>query len=56
MARQTTRAGGFLLAAAILGGTILGVAMGEPSKGMIAGAIGGVLVALMIWQSDRRRR
>ncbi len=49
------RAGGFIIAAAILVGTVGGGMMGQPSIGFLAGAAAGILVAMTIWLRDRRR-
>jgi hypothetical protein len=49
------RAGGFIIAAAILVGTVGGGMMGQPSIGFLAGAAAGILVAMAIWLRDRRR-
>ena len=54
MARQTSRAGGCMMAAAILVGAGLGAALGEPSRGIIAGLVAAVVLALFVWLSDRR--
>ena len=55
MEQRTTRAGGCLMAAAILAGTVIGIAIGEPSLGVIGGAITAGLLALILWAVDRRR-
>ncbi|MGL5838012.1 MAG: hypothetical protein ACRCY3_05855 [Sphingorhabdus sp.] len=57
--RKTTdrpgMAGGIFLFLGLLIGAITGVALGEPSIGMVTGfAIGGTL-ALIVWLNDRRR-
>jgi hypothetical protein len=56
MASQTPRAGGCLMAASILAGAILGAWLGEPSKGIIAGAVAAALLGLLFWASERTRR
>ena len=55
MEQRTRRAGGCLMAAAILAGTVIGIAIGEPSLGVIGGAIAAGLLALILWAVDRRR-
>lgn len=48
-------AGGFFIAAGMLGGAIVGVFMGQPSVGMIGGLGFGIVVAVAIWAIDRKR-
>lgn len=48
------RAGGFIIAAAILIGTVGGGLMGQPSIGFLAGTAAGILAALALWLRDRR--
>lgn len=48
-------AGGFPIALGALGGTIVGLATGEPSIGFLIGLGLGVILALAIWLFDRRR-
>jgi hypothetical protein len=50
-----TRAGGSILAAAIIGGVIVGTILGQPSIGFLAGTGTGVLIALLLWLRDRKR-
>jgi hypothetical protein len=50
---RSTDAGGFLLAAALLIGTLVGLALGEPSIGFLVGLTIGVAIALLIWQRGR---
>jgi len=49
-------AGGFFWMAAILIGTIWGVAAGNPMKGVLMGTGVGGLIALAVWLLDRSRR
>jgi uncharacterized membrane protein len=49
-----SRAAGFFIAAAVIVGAIVGVAVGQPSMGVLAGAAIGVLIALALWLQDRR--
>ncbi len=49
------RAGGSILAAAIIAGVIAGIILGQPSIGFLAGAAIGTLIALLLWLRDRRR-
>lgn len=48
------RAGGFILAASIIAGTVGGVILGQSSLGFLAGLGAGVLLALLVWLLDRR--
>lgn len=52
----TPRAGGCLMAAALLGGAIAGIALGEPSVGVIGGAVVAVGLGIIVWLIDRRGR
>jgi hypothetical protein len=54
MAKRTPMAGGFLWMAAILVGTVWGVAAGNPMKGVLAGTAGGAAMAIAVWLLDRR--
>lgn len=55
MARREPRAGGFLWMAAIVAGTGLGIAAGEPMTGVLAGTAAGAAIAIAVWLLDRRR-
>jgi hypothetical protein len=48
------RAAGALLAFAILAGAVIGVALGQPTLGVLGGAAAGSAVALLLWLRDRR--
>ena len=48
------RAGGALLAAAILAGALTGVLTGEPSIGFLVGLGIGLLLLGAVWLLDRR--
>ena len=50
-----TRAGGSILAGAIIAGVIAGSILNQPSIGFLVGAATGVLMALLLWLWDRRR-
>jgi hypothetical protein len=41
---------------AILIGSVWGVSIGNPMKGVLAGTIGGAAMATAIWLLDRRSR
>jgi hypothetical protein len=49
------KAGGFLLAASILVGTLAGLFLGQPSIGFLAGAGIGIALTALVWVADRRR-
>lgn len=50
----SSRAGGFLIAVAVLAGAIIGVIAGQPSLGTLIGAAVGCLIAVLLWLRDRR--
>lgn len=52
--KQSPRAGGAILAGAILAGVIGGLIAGEPSIGFLVGTAVGVLAAILLWLQDRR--
>ncbi|MEA3067863.1 MAG: hypothetical protein QOK41_1270 [Sphingomonadales bacterium] len=54
--QPTTRAGGCFLTLCILAGFPLGLAIGNPMKGILIGVAAGVLLAVLTWLIDRRRR
>jgi hypothetical protein len=49
------RAGGSILAGAIIAGVIAGSILGQPSIGFLVGAAAGILMAVLLWLRDRRR-
>ena len=51
---RNTKAGGALLAGSILIGIAVGVLIGEPSLGFLAGLGVGVLLLGAVWLIDRR--
>jgi hypothetical protein len=51
--RPFPRAGGFLLAVAILAGTFAGLAAGQASIGFLAGLGAGLLLLGAVWLLDR---
>jgi len=53
--RSFPRAGGALLAAAILIGVVAGIFLRQPSIGFLAGLGAGLLLLGVVWLSDRRR-
>jgi len=56
MATRNPQAGGFLLSAAIIGGTVWGIVTGQAMRGVLIGAISGAALALLFWLIDRRRQ
>jgi hypothetical protein len=53
--RNTTRAGGCFLTIFILAGFPLGLALGNPMKGVLIGTGLGIVSALALWLIDSRR-
>lgn len=53
-ANQPANAGGFIIAAALIVGTIIGLIFGQPTIGFLAGLGLGALVSLLMWMKDRR--
>jgi hypothetical protein len=54
--QRTTKAGGCFLTLFILAGFPLGLAIGNPMKGILIGTGAGILFALVTWLIDRSRR
>jgi hypothetical protein len=54
--QRTTRAGGCFLTVCIIAGFPLGLAIGNPMKGILIGVGAGALLAVLTWLIDRRRR
>ena len=55
MATRNARSGGIFLTIGILAGSIWGVAVGAPMKGVLIGTGLGIAAALLVWLLDRRR-
>jgi hypothetical protein len=53
--RNTTRAGGCFLTICIIAGFPLGLAIGNPMKGVLIGLGIGVLLAIATWLIDSRK-
>jgi UDP-N-acetylmuramyl pentapeptide phosphotransferase/UDP-N-acetylglucosamine-1-phosphate transferase len=51
----TKRAGGCFLMAAILIGFVVGMATGNPLRGVWLGLAAGIVIAVGLWLADRRR-
>jgi hypothetical protein len=56
MGARTSRAGGCFLTLCILAGFPLGLAIGNPMKGVLIGTGLGIALAVVLWLIDRRRR
>jgi hypothetical protein len=54
--RSTSKAGGCLLTICILAGFPLGLAIGNPMKGILIGTAAGIAIAVATWLIDRGRR
>lgn len=55
MATRKPQAGGFLIFAAMIAGSIWGISTGQAMRGVLIGAIAGAVLALAFWLIDRRR-
>jgi hypothetical protein len=53
--RPGPQAGGFLIAVAIMAGTIIGGLMGQPSIGLLTGTAIGAIGAIALWLADRKK-
>lgn len=56
MQRKTARAGGCFLTLCILAGFPVGLAIGNPMKGVLIGTGVGIALAVLTWLIDYRRR
>lgn len=54
--RNTTRAGGCFLTICILAGYPLGLAIGNPMKGILIGTGAGIAIAIALWLIDSRNK
>lgn len=52
--RREARAGGAILALSIVTGMIIGIAMRQPSIGVLAGISVGVVSLVVVWLIDQR--
>jgi hypothetical protein len=55
MQGSKARAGGCFLTICILAGFPLGLAIGNPMKGILIGTGAGIVLAVALWLIDRRR-
>ena len=53
--RQAPKAGGALIAISTLVGAGIGIALGQPSMGVVGGVGFGTGLAILIWLKDRKR-
>ena len=53
---RSTQAGGCLLALSVFAGLGIGIANGAPTQGAVLGTGAGIVIALLVWLLDRRRR
>ncbi|MFP5329369.1 MAG: hypothetical protein ACLGHC_04440 [Alphaproteobacteria bacterium] len=53
--KRTPIAGGCLLVAPILLGFAIGIATGDPMRGVLLGTGAGILAAVAVWLVDSRR-
>ena len=53
---SSTRAGGCFLTICIIAGFPLGLAIGNPMKGVLIGTGAGIVLAALTWLLDRKRR
>ena len=49
------RAAGAFIALCVIAGAVVGVILGQPSAGVVGGAVLGVAIAIVQWLGDRRR-
>lgn len=54
--KASSMAGGIFIAIGMLAGAIVGVAVDQPSAGMIIGLGSGIAVAVVVWLLDRKRK
>lgn len=52
---QPRLAGGIFVALGLLIGAILGVALNQPSAGLVIGMTIGIVIAVAVWLIDRKR-
>ena len=55
MKTRATRSGGCFLTLCILIGFPLGLAIGDPMKGVLIGTAAGIVLAVITWLIDSRR-
>jgi hypothetical protein len=55
MNSQNTRAGGCFLTAGLLLGFLVGLVTGNALRGVLIGLAAGIVIAVALWLSDRRK-
>jgi hypothetical protein len=55
MTSNSARSGGCFLAVCIIAGTVAGIAIGNPMKGVLVGTGIGIALAAILWLADLRR-
>ncbi|TPG18608.1 hypothetical protein EAH79_00175 [Sphingomonas koreensis] len=50
----SSAAGGVLLALGLMGGSVVGLAMNQPTIGFLIGGAIGIAAAIAVWLRDRR--
>lgn len=56
MKSRSTAAGGIFIFLGLIIGAIYGISAGQPMLWLLRGLGAGVLLALLVWAIDRRRR
>jgi hypothetical protein len=56
MAERKTKAGGCFLSLCILAGFPVGLAIGNPLKGVLIGTAIGIVIAVGLWLADRSQQ
>ena len=54
--RRSPAAWGIFLFLGLILGTLIGLGRGEPILGMLYGFAAGILLTLLVWAIDRRKR
>lgn len=55
MAQRSAQAGGIFFTIFILAGLTLGILLGNPMKGVLAGTLLGAAASLLLWLLQQRR-
>lgn len=56
MIKPDARAGGCFLSLLIIAGFIAGLSLGDPVAGALSGTAAGIVVAVIVWLTDRGGR
>ncbi len=54
--RKTTAAGGCFVTLGLFAGYFLGLAIADPMRGVLTGLGVGIVLAILVWLADSRRR